>query len=115
MEEGEMTKTATGQWGHWNTGGGCAALGMNLPDGGYILVTEAWGGEIPRRGERACVGKYNADGDWVDEKVQITTFYGETTLTKIHQQYFAEDERAEQYERDCEFGYHPSAKDMGWD
>lgn len=46
----------------WSTGGGCAAYGLNLPDGGYLLLTDEDGLCLPEQGD-AVLGRYNANGE----------------------------------------------------
>lgn len=72
-----------GNWEVWNTGGGCDAWGLNLPSGGYALVTHWNDPSTPSMGQRCCVGLYDSEGDWIDEKLRYSTYYGPVTLERI--------------------------------
>jgi hypothetical protein len=45
----------------WETGGGCQAWGRTLPDGTYIMVTDAGGSDLPDK--ETLVGVYDKDGN----------------------------------------------------
>lgn len=48
----------------WETGGGCLAWGLNLPNGHTLLVTDADGMHLPEEGdeESPIIGRSDADG-----------------------------------------------------
>ena len=45
-----------------HTGGGCKALALTLPDGGYLFATDG-DADVPRDGADVLLGSYTPEGD----------------------------------------------------
>lgn len=56
-----------GDWYVWPCGGGGVLLRFELPDGGYLLLSDETGMDLPREGEPCILGQYGADGEPVNE------------------------------------------------
>ena len=74
-------------FGFWNTGGNCTAWGMNLPDGGSMLVTRGEDPVAPSSHEhKILVVRYDEDGipvkefSSLDEAMAVVKLLKEGTL-----------------------------------
>jgi hypothetical protein len=69
---GKAKSEQSEKWVGTGTGGGCEALSFGDVDGGYWLLTDDDGDEVPTEGQPALLGRYDKDGEplgcWLIEK-----------------------------------------------
>ena len=58
-----------------NTGGGCEAIEVTLPDGRTLLITAAEDPSLPEAGEAFSIGLYGTDGG----EIALRDFPGKPT------------------------------------